>query len=113
MERTEPAQQARKIIGRESHEIAEAELALDAGALATERGAQLLGPREQVPRLGEELAPVGREREAAGVMAQEELGAENALEMGDRGRDRGLGHVEHSRSLGDVAALGGGREIGE
>src|SRR5689334_8259962 len=113
IERAEAPKQARKIIGREGHEVTEAELAFEARALAAERRAQLLRLGQEVPRLGQEVPPVRRERQPPGVMAQEELSAEHALELGDRRGYRGLRHIEQARRLAHARALGGGGEIGE
>lgn len=106
-------QQAGNDPGREGDEAAEIELARKPAAKIECRQAKLVGMGDQLARLAKQAPARGGQRQALGVMAQEQLESEPALQLGDRRRNGGLRDVELARSPGDAAGIRRGDEIAE
>ena len=72
---------------------------------------ELLGHAQQFLGLAVEARAAGRQGDALGVMADQQLHAEAVLQAFDRRGDRRLGDIQLARSLGDAAAIDGGNEV--
>jgi len=107
------SQQAGDDPGREGDEAAKIELACKPAAEIECRQTKLVGMGDQLARLAQQAPARGGQRQALGMMAQEQLNAEAALELGDCRRDRRLRDVQLARRAGDAAGVGRGDEIAE
>ncbi|MCY1453958.1 hypothetical protein D9M71_709850 [compost metagenome] len=72
-----------------------------------------MGDPQQLLGLAVESRAARRQRNALGVMADEQLHAKTLFQVLDRRRHRWLRDVELARSLGHAAAVGRGDEIPE
>ncbi len=109
----EAAAQARHDRRRDSKKAADIERSRHRAAQRLGVQLQLVGLGDEAPRLAEQVAPGGGERQSLRVAADEELHAEHRLEMAERRRDRSLRDVDRLRRAGDAAVLAGGEEIAE
>ena len=105
------AQQAWNNPGREGDEAAKIELAGKSPAEIERRQAKLIGVGDQLARLAQQAPARGRQRQALGMMAQEQLKSETALQLRDRRRDRGLRDVQLARGPSDAGGIGRGDEV--
>jgi hypothetical protein len=105
------AQQAWNDPRREGDKAAEIELAGEPAAEIQSSEAKLVGMGDQLARLAEQPPPSGGQREALGVVAQEQLDSEPAFQFGNRRRDRRLRDIQFARRTRDPAGIGRGDEI--
>jgi hypothetical protein len=68
---------------------------------------------DQLARLAQQAPARGGQRQTLGMMAQEQLKAEAALELCNGRGDRRLRDVELARRTGDAAGVGRSNEITE
>ena len=93
-------------VARSSVDLAGQRVGQPPGALL-----EIVGMGQQAARLQQEALAGGGQRQALGVMADEQLQIEAVFEGGDGLGDRGLRHVDFPRRRGDAAALGRRREV--
>ena len=113
MEPTEPLDEPRQDARRDDLEAADAQRAAKCLLLRIRRGLEVLGLGEEPARFREEGAPGLRELAAFSALPDEQLGPERALEIGERGGERGLGEEELIGGRLDAPGVGRGHKIRE